>query len=220
MALLPPPHPSPPQLQKMQRKKCAHVHHHPPKYKAVSDAAAECVLDGNNCLRHCFGMLSMDDTSMADCTKASYDVIAACGALEVLASTNSPHAPAFAKAVAEVCEACKKECDKFPAIFRVRRDGRRVQDLRGRMPQDRGLKIRPHCYGVRAAVAAVLITQSKTLPPASSQALSDSLNTQPWPLQAFIPLQAFLGVWQSDLPLQLFAPKAMGSLPLSRRRLA
>lgn len=59
-------------------------------------------------------MLSMDDTSMADCTKASYDVIAACGALEVLASTNSPHAPAFAKAVAEVCEACKKECDKFP----------------------------------------------------------------------------------------------------------
>jgi Cys-rich four helix bundle protein (predicted Tat secretion target) len=80
----------------------------------VSDASGKCVLDGNNCLRHCFGMLSMNDTSMAECTKASYDVIAACGALESLAAVNSPHTPAFAKVVAEICLACKKECDKFP----------------------------------------------------------------------------------------------------------
>ncbi|MGA9825672.1 MAG: four-helix bundle copper-binding protein [Methylocystis sp.] len=89
-------------------------HMHPPKYKGLSDAAAKCVLDGNSCLRHCFGMLTMNDTSMAECTKASYDVIAGCGALEVLASVNSPHTAALAKAVAEMCLACKKECDKFP----------------------------------------------------------------------------------------------------------
>jgi Cys-rich four helix bundle protein (predicted Tat secretion target) len=89
---------------------------HPPKYKAVTDTSGKCVVDGNNCLRHCFGMLSMKDTSMAECTKLSYDVIAACGALEALAAVNSSYTPAFAKIVADVCLACKKECDKFPQI--------------------------------------------------------------------------------------------------------
>jgi Cys-rich four helix bundle protein (predicted Tat secretion target) len=90
------------------------THHHPPKYKALSEMAAKCVVDGNNCLRHCFGMITMNDASMAECTKASYDVVAACGALAALASVNSPSTPAFAKAVADICLACKKECDKFP----------------------------------------------------------------------------------------------------------
>jgi Cys-rich four helix bundle protein (predicted Tat secretion target) len=90
------------------------VHHHPPKYKALSEATAKCVVEGNNCLRHCFGMLSMEDASMAECTKASYDLVAACGALEVLAAVNSTFTPSLAKTVAEICLACKKECDKFP----------------------------------------------------------------------------------------------------------
>ena len=91
------------------------VHHmHPPMYKMLSETAAKCVADGNNCLRHCFGMLSMNDSSMAECTKLSYDTIAACGALETLASVNSSNTPAFAKLVEQVCLACKKECDKFP----------------------------------------------------------------------------------------------------------
>ncbi len=90
------------------------VHHHPPKYKAVSDTSAKCVLDGNNCLRHCFGMLTMNDTSMAECTKAAFDVVAGCGALETLASVNSAATPALAKVVEDLCLACKKECDKFP----------------------------------------------------------------------------------------------------------
>ena len=90
------------------------THMHPPKYKALSDVAGKCVTDGDNCLRHCFGMLSMNDTSMADCTKASFETIAGCRALETLAAVNSPHTPAFAKIVEEMCVACKKECDKFP----------------------------------------------------------------------------------------------------------
>ena len=89
-------------------------HMHPPKYKALMESAAKCVSTGDECLRHCFGMLSMNDTSMAECTKASFDVIAACGALETLASVNSVQTPALAKIVAEICLACKKECDKFP----------------------------------------------------------------------------------------------------------
>jgi Cys-rich four helix bundle protein (predicted Tat secretion target) len=91
------------------------VHHmHPAKYKALSDAAGKCVVDGDNCLRHCFGMLSMNDTSMAGCTQASFDTIAACRALSTLASVNSAAVPALAKVVADICAACKKECDKFP----------------------------------------------------------------------------------------------------------
>ncbi|MGA8171332.1 MAG: four-helix bundle copper-binding protein [Methylocystis sp.] len=91
------------------------VHHmHPPKYKALMETSAKCVSTGNECLRHCFGMLSMNDASMADCTKASYDLVAACGALEVMSAVNSTFTPALAKTVADVCMACKKECDKFP----------------------------------------------------------------------------------------------------------
>ena len=89
-------------------------HMHPPRYKALSDAAGKCVLEGDNCLRHCFGMLSMNDSSMAGCTTASYDLVAACGALEKLAAVNSSFTPALSKTVADVCIACKKECDKFP----------------------------------------------------------------------------------------------------------
>ncbi len=89
-------------------------HMHPAKFKALMETSAKCVSTGNECLRHCFGMLSMNDTSMASCTKASYDLVAACGALEVLAAVNSNFTPAFAKTVADVCMACKSECDKFP----------------------------------------------------------------------------------------------------------
>ncbi len=89
-------------------------HMHPPKYKALMEAAAKCVSTGNECLRHCFGMLAMNDTSMADCTKTSFDLVAACGALETMSAVNSPFTPALAKTVADVCMACKKECDKFP----------------------------------------------------------------------------------------------------------
>ncbi|HMK90912.1 MAG TPA: four-helix bundle copper-binding protein [Methylocystis sp.] len=92
----------------------AKVHHHPPLFKALADAAGKCVVDGDSCLRHCFGMLSMNDTSMAACTTASFDTIAACRALSTLASVNSSHVAAFAKAVEQVCLECKKECDKFP----------------------------------------------------------------------------------------------------------
>ena len=89
---------------------------HPPLYKALEKTSAECVETGNDCLRHCFGMFSMKDTSMAGCADATYQLIAACGALTSLAAVNSPHVPAFAKTVEKICNDCKKECDKFPKI--------------------------------------------------------------------------------------------------------
>jgi Cys-rich four helix bundle protein (predicted Tat secretion target) len=89
---------------------------HPPKYKALEESSARCVATGEDCLRHCLGMLSMKDTSMAGCTDSVYQLVAACGALHAVAAVNSVHIPAFAKAVADVCVACQRECDKFPDI--------------------------------------------------------------------------------------------------------
>ncbi|MBY6241811.1 four-helix bundle copper-binding protein [Methylosinus sp. Sm6] len=95
-----------------------HAHHmsHGAKYKALLESSAKCASSGEECLRHCFEMLAMNDASMGACTKATYDVVAACSALAKLAGTNSTFTPALAKVVADVCLACKKECDKFPAI--------------------------------------------------------------------------------------------------------
>ncbi len=89
---------------------------HPPRYKALEKSSIDCVATGNDCLRHCFSMFAMKDTSMADCANAGFQLVAACNALAALAAVNSPHAPSLAKTVASVCDDCKKECDKFPRI--------------------------------------------------------------------------------------------------------
>ena len=89
---------------------------HPAKYKALEDATSHCVSKGDACMRHCLGMLSMKDASMAGCTNAAYQMMAACGALRTLAAVNSPHVPALAKVIAQVCVDCQKECEKFPDV--------------------------------------------------------------------------------------------------------
>ena len=89
---------------------------HPPKFKALEESSSWCVATGNDCLRHCLGMMTMKDTSMAGCADAAYQLVAACGALQTLAAVNSAHLPAFAKAVGAISTACKTECDKFPAV--------------------------------------------------------------------------------------------------------
>jgi len=89
---------------------------HPALYQALQDASGHCVSTGNDCLRHCIGMLAMKDFSMTGCINTAYQVVAACGALQALAAVNSPQVPAFAKATAEICAACQKECEKFPDV--------------------------------------------------------------------------------------------------------
>ena len=86
---------------------------HPPKYKALEESSAKCVSTGEDCLRHCLGMMAMKDTSMAACAGSIVQLIAACGALQSLAAINSKFTPAFAKNVADVCMNCEGECRKF-----------------------------------------------------------------------------------------------------------
>jgi len=87
---------------------------HPAKYKALEEAAARCVATANDCIRHCLGMVAMNDTSMAACNASAYEVVQACTALHALAAVNSKNLPAFARAVGAICVACQKECEKFP----------------------------------------------------------------------------------------------------------
>lgn len=89
---------------------------HPAKYKALEDSTSHCISAGDACMRHCLGMLSMKDTSMAGCTNAAYQMMTACGALRTLAAVNSPYVPALAKVIAQVCTDCQKECEKFPDV--------------------------------------------------------------------------------------------------------
>ncbi|QGM45920.1 four-helix bundle copper-binding protein [Methylocystis heyeri] len=89
---------------------------HPPKFKALEQTSIECVATGNDCLRHCFGMFSMKDTSMAECADAAFQLVSACNALAALASVNSSHTQALARTVAQVCDDCKTQCDKFSRI--------------------------------------------------------------------------------------------------------
>ncbi len=89
---------------------------HPPKYKALEEAAAHCVATGNDCLRHCLGMYAMKDTSMAGCADAAFQLVAACGALQTLAAVNSAHTGHFAKVVEMICKDCQKECEKWPKV--------------------------------------------------------------------------------------------------------
>jgi Cys-rich four helix bundle protein (predicted Tat secretion target) len=110
-----------------QTAEAPHAHHsHGAKYKAVLETSSKCVSTGYECLRHCFDMLTKD-TSMAECAKATYDLISACNTMASLAGTNSPFTPACAKAVADVCIACKKQCDKFPQYVECRVCGEACQ---------------------------------------------------------------------------------------------
>jgi Cys-rich four helix bundle protein (predicted Tat secretion target) len=89
---------------------------HPPKYKALEEATAHCVATGNDCLRHCLGMYSMKDTSMAGCANTAFQLVAACAALQTLAAVNSEHTGHFANVVEMICKDCQKECEKWPRV--------------------------------------------------------------------------------------------------------
>ncbi len=86
---------------------------HAPMFKSLEEAAGHCDGAGNDCLRHCFGMLAMKDYTMTECIDHAYQMVAATQALQALAAVNSPHTATFAKAVELVCADCQKVCEKF-----------------------------------------------------------------------------------------------------------
>ena len=91
-----------------------HVHQGPHQYQSLIDAAADSVKKGQACLSHGLYMMSEREyKEMAICAMRVSDMVAACTALEQLASYNSPNLIKMAKAVMDVCKDCEKECRKF-----------------------------------------------------------------------------------------------------------
>jgi Cys-rich four helix bundle protein (predicted Tat secretion target) len=87
-----------------------------PPYKALAEASAKCLRAGQDCLRKSFERLAAKDASLLDCARSASDVIAACASLSALAAVGAPFALGFARTVADIALACKKDCDRFPQI--------------------------------------------------------------------------------------------------------
>ncbi len=82
----------------------------------LARASSLCVAAGQECLRRALTGLAAKDVSLIDCANSAADVVAACGALAALAATGAPFALGFARTVADVCRACKQDCDKLARI--------------------------------------------------------------------------------------------------------
>lgn len=77
-------------------------------------AAGECIVEGEICEAHCQAMLATGDTTLASCSAAVRDMMAACSTLTQLAASDSKRLPAMAAVCSTVLEDCKAECKKHP----------------------------------------------------------------------------------------------------------
>ena len=103
---------------------------HPPKYKALEEAASHCVATGNDCLRHCLGMYAMKDTSMAGRANAAYQLVVACGALQARSPRSTPRMwePSPRALNRITVKACQTECEKFPNVAKCKACGNSCKD--------------------------------------------------------------------------------------------
>lgn len=96
-------------------EKHEHKHSHggtSKRNKALIKSSGECVETGQACLHHCLVLMGEGDKSLAACAMSVSDLIAACSALQQLASAESPYLAEMAKLTMKVCEDCEKECKK------------------------------------------------------------------------------------------------------------
>ncbi|MBV1774250.1 four-helix bundle copper-binding protein [Burkholderiaceae bacterium DAT-1] len=95
-----------------------HKHHHHEAesggnpYAALIHSTAHCLMAGEACLAHCIKLMADGDGSMGPCATTANQMLALCGALQKLASQQSPLTPALAKVALEACKACEAECKK------------------------------------------------------------------------------------------------------------
>ena len=80
------------------------------KRDTLARAVAECVRAGEACLAHCIASLSTGSTMMADCAAKVRVMLGICRAVQVLATTDSPHLVALAKICAATCTECADTC--------------------------------------------------------------------------------------------------------------
>lgn len=92
------------------------------KNQSLIDAAFDSVKKGQACLQHCIESLSQGDKELGKCATSVNDMLAACVAIEQLASYNSPHLVKMAKVAMDICRDCEVECRKFANKHQVCKD--------------------------------------------------------------------------------------------------
>jgi Cys-rich four helix bundle protein (predicted Tat secretion target) len=79
----------------------------------IADAqktSADCVRAGEACVAHCARELANGDTQIGKCNLSVYDMLALCGAMLALPSTESPLARRLAPVCADACQAYRQAC--------------------------------------------------------------------------------------------------------------
>jgi Cys-rich four helix bundle protein (predicted Tat secretion target) len=92
-----------------------HEHHHhdmPLPAANLLTSVSDCLLKGQICSDHCLVSLGDGDKAMAACAQSVAQMMATCGALQKLASSNSKYLPQMAKLARDVCKDCEAECKK------------------------------------------------------------------------------------------------------------
>lgn len=77
----------------------------------IAETTSKCIAVGLACLAHCQRELAAGNKSMAECEASVSDMLAACEALQKIATRGSKHLKTFAKACADVCADCAKTCE-------------------------------------------------------------------------------------------------------------
>lgn len=85
---------------------------HGGSHAALVAVANGCVAAGETCLAHCLDMFAAGDTTLGACAKSVAEMLAACRAVEGLATLGSKRLNAFLAPCVEVCTDCEAECRK------------------------------------------------------------------------------------------------------------
>jgi Cys-rich four helix bundle protein (predicted Tat secretion target) len=102
-----------------------HEHHHhdmPLPAANLLTSVSDCLLKGQICSDHCLVNLGDGDKAMAACAQSVAQMMAICGALQKLASSNSKYLPQMAKLAKDVCKDCESECKKHADKHKQCRD--------------------------------------------------------------------------------------------------
>ncbi|MFY9655998.1 MAG: hypothetical protein WAK01_05335 [Methylocystis sp.] len=82
----------------------------------LAGAAAQSAAAAREFLRFAMPRLGARDAALADCAASGAEMVAACDALTALAASDASFAFGFARTVADLCAAARKDCKKLPNI--------------------------------------------------------------------------------------------------------
>jgi Cys-rich four helix bundle protein (predicted Tat secretion target) len=101
-----------------------HSHHHHTGHpnQGLIESSAHCLMAGQACQQHCIELLGKGEKEMAPCMASTMEMLAACQALQQLASHKSKHLGKMARLTLDICLQCEEECRKHEKKHQVCRD--------------------------------------------------------------------------------------------------